>query len=119
MPLSSSIARARFPARIPRREQEEAPTKEHADGLNTPGAVSKDQNELFTGYACAPVQNQATMRHVSGALQRSKSSPPPDLSFVSCCLEGVVHGMPEGCPRRRYTGVYGVQFVLRAGVSEQ
>jgi hypothetical protein len=48
-----------------------------------------------------------------------KSLPPPDLVSVSCCLDGVVHGTPKGCSRWRYTGVYGVRFVLRAGVSEQ
>ena len=53
---------------------------------------------------------------MSGALRRSKSLPPPDLDFVSCCLDGVVHGTPEGCSRCRYTDVYGVRFVLKAGV---
>jgi hypothetical protein len=56
---------------------------------------------------------------VSGVLRRSKSLPPPDLVFVSCCVEGMVHGTPEGCSRWRYTDVYGVRFVLRAGVSER
>jgi hypothetical protein len=44
---------------------------------------------------------------------------PPDLDFVSYCLDGMVHGTPEGCSRWRYTGVYVVRFVLRAGVSER
>jgi hypothetical protein len=35
------------------------------------------------------------------------------------CVGNVVHGTPEGCSRWRYTGVYGVRFVLRAGVSER
>jgi hypothetical protein len=44
---------------------------------------------------------------------------PPDLDFVSYCLDGMVHGTPEGCSRWRYTGVYVVRFVLRAEVSER
>src|SRR5271156_3167169 len=56
-------------------------------------------------------------RRVSGALRRSKSSPPPELGFVSSCHGGMVHGTPEGCTRWRFMDVFGERYAWRARVS--
>ena len=68
---------------------------------------------------CAPGQNQAAVRCVSGALRRSRSLRPPDLVFARCCLHGVVHGRSEGYSKWRSRGVCVVRFASRAGVSER
>ena len=74
-------------------------------------AGSRDQSQI-----CAPVQNRATVRRMSGALQRSKSSPPPDLVFVIYCVDGMVLGTLEGCTRWRFMDVCGGRFDSRVMV---
>ena len=49
---------------------------------------------------------------------RCKSFPPPDLIFVSSCLDGMVHGTPEGCSKWRFTGVYGFVFASSNPVAD-
>ena len=59
---------------------------------------------------CAPEQKWTAERCVSGVLWRCKSSPPPELGLVSCCLDGTAYGTPEGCLRWRSMDGCGGRF---------